>query len=153
MIIRRFASNSAPGPTIECTLSVWPVKTGTGTAGINLNYCYRFSRPNFTVNSGGILKVSVEPDTPYLIYSYSATSPGIIITSGQPPLPFPIRPDRKFINFDLQLRANELVLLSIIVIDKTKLPIHPDGAPDLICCDPQVANDARTLSGGPVHLP
>lgn len=140
MIIRRSTSNSVPGPKSECILTLWKVPAGTGTAGTDLNYCYRFTlvRP---IDRGGNLEVNLKVEDDclkrYVIYSYASSSPSIFMSSGQPTLPFPPQAGVKSISFDLELRPNELVFLSIVVID----PCEPD---DLICCDPQVANDAKT---------
>lgn len=145
MIIRSFGKNNFPGQENKSTLTLWKVPPGTGTAGNDLNYCYRFTSPTLPTDGGGSLTVSVEAEddsfNPYVIYSYASTSPGIILIPGPIPLPFSPADGKKSISFDLQLRANELVLLSIIIIDTSKTPAEPY---DLICCDPQVANDAKT---------
>jgi hypothetical protein len=140
MIICRLTGNNVPDVKRESKLMLWKVPPGTGTTGKNWNYCYRFS-PILPIDGGGSLEVSLHVEDAclegYVIHSYASSSPGIILSPGQPSLPFPLDPGLKSISFDLELRPNELVFLSVIVID----PCEPD---DLICCDPQVANDART---------
>ncbi len=145
MIIRSFTSNSAGAPDkIHSTLTLWAVLPGTGTAGNDLSYRYRFSLPPIAINSDSILTVSVQGDktqpNTYAIHSYASTSPGITVPRSIH-MPFPASAGVTSIRFDLRLRANELALLSIIVIDTYKTPKEPY---DLICCDPQVANDAKT---------
>lgn len=145
MIIRSFTSNSAGAQEkIHSTLTLRAVPAGSGTVGNDLSYRYRFSLPPIAVNTDSILTVSVEGDknqpNTYVIHSYASTSPGITIPRSIH-LPFPASAGVTSLQFDLRLRANELALLSIIVIDTYKTPNEPY---DLICCDPQVANDAKT---------
>lgn len=145
MIIRSFTSASVEAiENIHCTLTLRAVPPGTGTTGNDLNYRYRFSLPPIAVNKDCILTVAVEGDetqpNTYVIHSYASTSPRITIP-GSARLPFPADPGMKSIHFKLKLKENELALLSIIVIDTSKTPTEPYA---LICCDPQVANDAKT---------
>ncbi len=148
MIIRSFASNSS-GSTKKhhCTLKIKHVGAGKGTVGKDLSYVYKFSLPPLAVNSQDVLTVSVESDgtkpNPYVIHSYASTSSGISVQALTPPLPLPYPASKGIasIDFALNLLANELALLSVIVIDTSKTPTEPY---DLICCDPQVANDAKT---------
>lgn len=145
MIIRNFpGQHSDAEEKLSSTLTIWAVLPGTGTTGKDLSYRYRFSMPPIAVNNARILTVSVvgipkQPNT-YVIHSYASTSPGIAVPRSVP-LPFPASAGQTALDFDLNLTANELAFLSIIAIDTSRTPHEPY---DLICCDPQVANDAKT---------
>ncbi len=145
MILRSFHTDAhTHKKNHDCLLTITEVKPGHGTTGNQLSYRYRFSLPPIAINSDDILTVAVaDPEGSskrYVIHSYASTSPGIAIPRGIQ-LPFPAEKHITSIDFDLKLRPNELALLSIIVIDTFKTPTEPY---DLICCDPQVGNDAKT---------
>lgn len=145
MIIRSLPSTDSDAEGhLSCTLTVWAVFPGTGTTGKDLSYRYRFSMPPIVVNNASTLTVTLEsipkqPNT-YVMHSYASTSPGIAVPRSVP-LPFPASAGQTTLDFDLNLTPNELAFLSIIVIDTSRTPVEPY---ELIYCDPQVANDAKT---------